>query len=570
MMSSEPLHPRVIFSASTLLLAFAGIGIVILNTWSQNSSAIKLLSLARSMWRFEPKNAKVAILKQQRLAWYKLLLAGLMMATLVISLGLRFMPPFHIISIGALVWVVWTAYLFHYWNQLMADRSKDASSPDAGTKESSSKEKSDSAPPAGWKRRRNGSTDGEEDQRLPVTIVTGFLGSGKTTLVKEILNNTVGMKVLVIENEIGTEGIDHDLLMQHTAKEEIILLNNGCICCNGMSFLLFVFTSKTNSYAPKFCLLVRSDLLSTFRKMFANEAFAYLDWIVIETTGLADPAPLIQSFYMDSECQQRMRLDSVLAVVDCKHLPIHLAQHQYDQLAQKAFKDVKSKNGAGAHGGIPEAVLQVSFADKVLMNKTDLVTSKELAKLKAQLLDLNPYADILTCQFGRVDVQELLNVKAFDPKRFSNTYAAQHYDDNKFDRPILVQRDAQGKILKKQVRVDFSGTTNTSSAMKKEAQAIRTISLVTTDAIDLDKFNIWMSKLMQTQGANIYRLKGILHMKNYDEQFVCHCVHMIFDGTRGAQWTVPPEERKSKLVVIGKDLLQEQWENEFSQTLCSE
>lgn len=328
--------------------------------------------------------------------------------------------------------------------------------------------------------------------------------------------------------------------------------------------------------------IVRSDLLSTFRKMFSNEAFALLDWIVIETTGLADPAPLIQSFYMDSECQQKMRLDCVLTVADSKHLPLHLAQYQYDEVTKKsgsstATSSSSSASGSGAHGGIPEAVLQLSFADKILLNKTDLVGSREVQKLTQQIAELNPYAAVIACQYGQVDIRDLLNVKAFDPKRFSTTFAAQYKDGGAaMDRPILIQRDAQGKILKKHVRVDFSGnlhqdsagsTPTESSQRKKNAQQIRTISLVTDQALDFDAFNVWISQQLQAQGPNIYRLKGILHMHGYDEQFVCHGVHMIFEGTRSVAWTVKPSERKSRLVIIGKDLNQEQWETGFSSLL---
>eukprot|EP01033_Poteriospumella_lacustris_P003134 gene3134-2307_t len=355
------LNPRGVFSASTLLLAFAGIGIVILNAWTNSNTAIRKLKLAQSIWKFEPTASALAVLRQQQAGWYKLLLAGLMIAALAVSVLVRFFPPTPAIAAGCTLWLLWSAYLWYYWYSFViaTDKAKaNATAATAATATTATSPPAAGEPqPTTWSKRVKDEKQAE-DKRLPVTIVTGFLGSGKTTLVKRILHNTVGMKVLVIENEIGSEGIDHELLMQHTAKEEIVLMNNGCICCN-----------------------VRSDLLSTFRKMFTNEAFALLDWIVIETTGLADPAPLIQSFYMDSECQKRMRLDCVLTVVDSKHLPIHLAQHQYEEVRRKSGLPTSSdggsdggSGGSGAHGGVPEAVLQISFADKVVLNKTDLVT----------------------------------------------------------------------------------------------------------------------------------------------------------------------------------------------------
>lgn len=586
------LNPRGVFSASTLLLAFAGIGIVILNAWANSNTAIRKLKLAKSIWKFEPAASALAVLRQQQAGWYKLLLAGLMIAALAVSVLVRFFPPSPSIAAGCALWLLWSAYLWYYWFAFVVatDKATTAAANDPAA-----------APPAAstdagvtsWSKRVKDEKQAE-DKRLPVTIVTGFLGSGKTTLVKRILHNTVGMKVMVIENEIGSEGIDHELLMQHTAKEEIVLMNNGCICCNGTCphtppTALLLSHRSHRSHRAGCVSVVRSDLLSTFRKMFTNEAFALLDWIVIETTGLADPAPLIQSFYMDSECQKRMRLDCVLTVVDSKHLPIHLAQHQYDEVRRKSGLPTGGSGGgsssggsggsggSGAHGGVPEAVLQISFADKVVLNKTDLVTPRDVQKLTHQIGELNPYAAVMTCQYGHVDIRELLNVKAFDPKRFTSTLTAQHQDGaaSSFDRPILIQRDAQGKILKKQVRVDFSGrfhdakdiaTTSSAQQVKRDAQQIRTVSLVTDEALDFDAFNVWISQVLQSQGPNIYRLKGILHMQGYDEQFVCHGVHMIFEGDRGSRWPVAATQRRSRLVVIGKDLNQTEWESGFAST----
>ena len=258
------------------------------------------------------------------------------------------------------------------------------------------------------------------DNRLPVTVVTGFLGSGKTTLVQNILKNTVGLKILVIENEIGEEGIDHELLLQHTNKEEVILMSNGCICCT-----------------------VRKDVIQTFQRLFLDDKFSKLDWVVIETTGLADPAPLIQSLYMDEQCKRHLRLDSVLTVVDAKHVGGHI----------QAYSDGKK----GAHGGIPEAVRQIAFADRVLLNKIDLLksldskstvlaqtetpttimsksglhgkpdslnaahtmSSDELSAERVLELvrEINPLAQIMMCEYASIPVDELLNIRAFDASR---------------------------------------------------------------------------------------------------------------------------------------------------------
>lgn len=157
-------------------------------------------------------------------------------------------------------------------------------------------------------------------------------------------------------------------------------MNNGCICCT-----------------------VRKDLLRTFHSLFSDEAFSKLEWIVIETTGLADPAPLIQSLYMDDKCAERMRLDAVLTVVDSKHLPIHIKS---------------SNNGEkGAHGGVPEAVQQLAFADRILLNKIDLVTDEELQAVVASVVGINPTAQMITCAHSQVPLEEILNIKAFDATR---------------------------------------------------------------------------------------------------------------------------------------------------------
>lgn len=178
-------------------------------------------------------------------------------------------------------------------------------------------------------------------------------------------------------------GIDHDLLVKHTVKEDIILMNNGCVCCT-----------------------VRKDLIVAFRQLFEKDAFAKLDWIVIETTGIANPAPLIQSLYMDLQCSAHMRLDSIVTVADCKHIPMHIHEHN------SGNSDVK-----GAHGGISEAIQQLIFADIILLNKTDLVAGPEAVKqiISSCILPYNSTAEIYPCTNSDVPLDKILNRKAFDP-----------------------------------------------------------------------------------------------------------------------------------------------------------
>jgi G3E family GTPase len=203
--------------------------------------------------------------------------------------------------------------------------------------------------------------------------------------------------------------------------------------------------------------------------------------------------------------------------------------------------------------------------DKIILNKIDLISPKELAKLRQQVSEINCYATIMTCQFAKIDIHELLNIQAFDPKRFQDLYFKHDEKHGISNRSILIQRNADGKILNSKTKFSLSDTTKNVS--KTPSEPVVTISLVTEEAIDLDLFNEWISKLLQENGSNIYRLKGILSVSGYDEQFVCHGIHMIFDGERSGKWPELANKRRSKLVVIGKDLDQEDWERGFSATL---
>ena len=287
--------------------------------------------------------------------------------------------------------------------------------------------------------------------------------------------------------------------------------------------------------------LVRNDLLSTFRRMFSNEAFSKLDWIVIETTGLADPAPLIQSFYMDSECQKRMRIDSVLAMVDCKHLPLHISNK-----GQKV----------SAHGDVVEAIRQISYADRIVLNKIDLVRSNDLQALKKSIQDINPFAKVFECTHGKVDIAEILNVRDFDVTKFQSMY--QH---DTTPKQIFIQRDESGKISKEKIKMRLGSNSN-----KNAKGNITSFSFVINQPLNIIRFNDWISKVLQTLGPKIFRMKGILHMDGYDEVFVCHGIHMIFDGEKTS--FKGGQKKESKLVFIGQDLCKDELEEGFRSTIA--
>ena len=491
-------------SAAIILLTLSGLTIIMIDHQTKSRQKRLAASLTQGFWKFTP--TQVDDSKQRKLNWMKLILAGMMASCTVMSITVKYLKLSKAVVLCTTIFVGWVTFL-------TAALAKKTTKPITIV--------NDDVDTSGWKAKLKG-TVSTDDKRLPVTIVTGFLGSGKTTLVKKVLDNTAGIRVLVIENEVGVEGIDHDLLLQHTGKEEIILMNNGCICCT-----------------------VRKDLIETFRGMFADPSFSKLDWVLIETTGLADPAPLIQSLYMDVECSKYLRLDCVLTVVDAKHLPHHIGKKEEVRTIDGIKSTVDSLTGVrtGVHGGIPEAAMQIVFSDRIILNKVDLVTEDDLNKTEEIIRILNHTAQIIRCQNSNVPVEDLLNIRAFDPSRNSaliSSHISKEKDEEggEFDRKDLkniakkgfIRYDEEGKILSSKIKL---GVGNSESS---DLNLVSTISLVTTEPLNLDMFNLWISALLRNQGANIFRLKGILNMYGYDNQFVVQGVHMIFDGEIGPLW----------------------------------
>lgn len=496
-------------SAAIILLTLSGLTIIMIDHQTKSRQKRLAASLTQGFWKFTPTQVDDA--KNRKLNWMKLILAGMMASCTVMSITVKYLKLSKAVILCTTIFVGWVTFL-------TAALAKKATKPKTVD--------NDDVDRSGWKAKLKG-TVSTDDNRLPVTIVTGFLGSGKTTLVKKVLDNTAGIRVLVIENEVGLEGIDHDLLLQHTGKEEIILMNNGCICCT-----------------------VRKDLIETFRGMFADPSFSKLDWVLIETTGLADPAPLIQSLYMDVECSKYLRLDCVLTVVDAKHLPHHIVGSKEEVRITDGIKStINSLTGVrtGVHGGFPEAAMQIIFSDRIILNKVDLVTEDDLNKTEDIIRNLNHTAQIIRCQNSNVPVEDLLNIRAFDPSRNSALISSHISKENekekdgeldKTDKKDLkniakkgfIKYDEEGKIISSKIRL---GVGNNESS---ELNLVSTISLVTTKPLNLDMFNLWISALLRIQGANIFRLKGILNMYGYDNQFVVQGVHMIFDGEIGPLW----------------------------------
>ncbi len=443
--------------------------------------------------------------------------------------------------------------------------------------------------------------DAVNDDRVPVTVLSGFLGSGKTTLLNRILTEQHGKRIAVIENEFGEIGIDNELVMH--SDEEIFEMNNGCICCT-----------------------VRGDLIRILgRLMTRRDRF---DHIMIETTGLADPGPVAQTFFMDDEIRENLRLDAIVTVVDAKHVAQHI-------------------------GASRECQEQIAFADVILLNKTDLVAAGALDDLDEAIRGMNAVARIHRTQHAEIDIGCVLGVRAFElrskldvdpdflkeelPFEWAGSYelsAGNHElhcapgPDPELDVVVLELADASPaafEAAKKQGVLDFSGMPvriepggalmvggqrnrlviaetggrfalnvprtgrhvlftqhlpveldmklrhNGAPLAPEEAReyaaphehdsSISSVGIGTPGSLDADRFESWMMALLRIKGVDIFRMKGVLSLAGKEERFVFQGVHMLFDGVEDRPWD--GEERYNQLVFIGRNLDRDELEQGF-------
>jgi len=325
-------------------------------------------------------------------------------------------------------------------------------------------------------------------EKIPVTVLTGYLGAGKTTLLNRILSEPHGRKYAVIVNEFGEIGIDNDLVVG--ADEEVFEMNNGCICCT-----------------------VRGDLIRIIEGLLKRKG--QFDGILVETTGLADPAPVAQTFFMDENVGAKTALDAVVTVADAKWLKDRL-------------KDA------------PEAKNQVGFADIILLNKTDLVSAEELKDVELRIRAINPYAKIHRTKRCDVEIESLLGQGAFDLQRILEI------------EPAFLEKEDHGHDHDHH-HEHGEGHHHHGGLKHYHDEEMQSISLKAGKPLDPDKFLPWVQELSAHEGPKILRLKGILSFKDDPQRFVIQGVHMVLDGDHQRDWK-PDEERVSRLVLIGRDL----------------
>jgi len=339
----------------------------------------------------------------------------------------------------------------------------------------------------------------DADGRIPCSILTGFLGSGKTTLLNHILEANHGRRIAVIENEFGEVGIDDMLVKGGSMADEdevIIEMNNGCICCT-----------------------IRGDLITGLRKLIkdSTEKGKKLDGVLIETTGLADPAPVAQTFFADTYVNENIRLDGILTLVDAKHIIQHLDDEKPEGVENEAEE-------------------QIAFADRILLNKCDLIDSDaELEEIEKRIRAINEKVPIKRTTNSEVEMDYVMGIKGFDLDKIvemDDAFLDDSHDHQHDERVSSVGIDVPGEVVQQ-------------------------------------KLNSWISDLLKEKGVDLFRSKGVLAVQGMKQKFVFQAIHMLFANSMEGSWA-PGEEKRCKMVFIGKNLNREELTAGFMNCMAKE